>query len=208
MTNFVSWIIRRYVRQLQTQSIRDMRKILSFIICLLFAITLYAAPANRKPMLVKQSDGTTLSVVMQGDEALHFYTTLDGKYVVKGENGDFFYATYSIENGFVSTGTLAHDAANRTETEKELLSAIDYEAIKNDVVKTHSERSAQYVDSFATRAASNIVTTGPFLMPIISASILNSFRVSFNATAEAFVSSSIIQYLSSSYSSSKSVGTL
>ena len=55
---------------------------------------------------------------------------------------------------------------------------------------------------------SNIVTTGPFLMPIISASILNSFRVSFNATAEAFVSSSIIQYLSSSYSSSKSVGTL
>ena len=144
-----------------------MRKILSFIICLLFAITLYAAPANRKPILVKQSDGTTLSVVMQGDEALHFYTTLDGKYVVKGENGDFFYAIYSIEDGFVSTGTLAHDAANRTETEKELLSAIDYEAIKNDVVKTHSERSAQYVNSFATRAASNIVTTGEVLVPVL-----------------------------------------
>ena len=41
-------------------------------------------------MLVKQSDGTTLSVVMQGDEALHFYTTLDGKYVVKVVTGDNF----------------------------------------------------------------------------------------------------------------------
>ena len=167
ISNFVDWIIRKCICQLQTQFIRDMRKILSFIICLLFAITLYAAPANRKPMLVKQSDGTILSIVMQGDEALHFYTTLDGKYVVKGENGDFFYATYSIEDGFVSTGTLAHDAANRTETEKELLSAIDYEAIKNDVVKTHSERSAQYVNSFATRATSNIVTTGEVLVPVL-----------------------------------------
>ena len=88
-----------------------MRKILSFIICLFFAVTLYAGPANRKPFVVKQSDGTMLSVVMQGDEALHFYTTLDGKYIVKSEEGDFFYATFTHEGGFVSTGSLAHDAA-------------------------------------------------------------------------------------------------
>ena len=144
-----------------------MRKILSFIICLVFAVTLYAGPANRKPFVVKQSDGTMLSVVTQGDEALHFYTTLDGKYVVKGEEGDFFYAIFSQEEGFVSTGSLAHDAENRTDAEKELLSAIDYEAINNSVLKTHSERSIQYGNSMATRAASSLVTKGEVRVPVL-----------------------------------------
>ena len=144
-----------------------MRKILSFIICLFFAVTLYAGPANRKPFVVKQSDGTMLSVVMQGDEALHFYTTLDGKYVVKSEEGDFFYATFTHEGGFVSTGSLAHDAENRTDAEKELLSAIDYEVINNAVLKTHSVRSAQYANSLATRAVAEIPTKGEVLVPVL-----------------------------------------
>ena len=41
---------------------------------------------------------------------------------------------------------------------------------------------------------SNIVTTGPFLIPVTSASILNSLSVSFKKFAASFVFSSIIQY--------------
>ena len=41
---------------------------------------------------------------------------------------------------------------------------------------------------------SNIVTTGPFFMPMISASILNSLSVSLSSEDAAFVSSSMIQY--------------
>ena len=144
-----------------------MRKILSFIICLVFAVTLYAGPANRRPFVVKQSDGTMLSVVMHGDEALHFYTTLDGKHIVKSEAGDYFYATFTQEVGFVSTDVLAHDAENRTDAEKELLSAIDYEAINNSVLKTHSARSVQYGNSLATRAATEIPTKGEVLVPVL-----------------------------------------
>ena len=57
-------------------------------------------------------------------------------------------------------------------------------------------------------ASSNIVTTGPFFMPIISASILNWLRVSLSLRESAFVCSSIIQYWSFSYSSRSDVGIL
>ena len=88
-----------------------MRKLLSFILLFMWAVSVFAVPANRKPFMVKQSDGTMLSVILKGDEAMRFYTTLDGKYIVKSEEGDFFYATFTHEGGFVSTGSLAHDAA-------------------------------------------------------------------------------------------------
>ena len=42
--------------------------------------------------------------------------------------------------------------------------------------------------------SSNIVTTGPFVMPLISTSILNSCKVSFKIRASRRVSSSTIQY--------------
>jgi len=39
-----------------------------------------------------------------------------------------------------------------------------------------------------------MVTTGPFLIPVISIAILNSSKVFFNATAAFLVESSTIQY--------------
>ena len=59
-----------------------MRKILSFIILFVLTIAAFADSANRKPFTVKQSDGTMLSVALVGDEALHYFVTLDGKYLV------------------------------------------------------------------------------------------------------------------------------
>lgn len=145
-----------------------MRKFLSLIVLLLLAVSVFAIPANRKPRVVKQSDGTMLSVVMHGDEALHFYTTIDGKYIVKGENGDFYYATFSQENSFVSTGVLAHNADNRTDVELGLLSSIDYEAIKSAVSKTHAARSSKYRKTDAARAtSSNVITKGEVLVPVL-----------------------------------------
>ena len=81
-----------------------MRKILSLIVLLVLAVAAFAVPANRKPFVVKQSDGTMLTVVLSGDEALHYFVTLDGKYLVKEKNGDFSYARFSDEGIFVSMG--------------------------------------------------------------------------------------------------------
>lgn len=145
-----------------------MRKFLSLIILLVLAVSLYAVPANRKPIIVKQSDGSALSIILQGDEALHFYTTLDGKYLVKGAEGDYFYATFSQVDGFVSTGTLAHNAADRNETENALLSTIDYDAIDAAVSATHKARLAEYRTP-ATRGAStsSVITKGEVTIPVL-----------------------------------------
>ncbi len=55
--------------------------------------------------------------------------------------------------------------------------------------------------------SSNIVTTGPFLIPVISTRMLNSENVSSSRSARFLVSSSIPSYVSSEYWSSKSYGT-
>lgn len=145
-----------------------MRKFLSFILLFVLAVSVFAVPANRKPFVVKQSDGTMLSVVLNGDEAMSFYTTLDGKYIVKEDNGDFCYATFSSEGRFVSTGVIAHDKETRNDVENELLSGIDYDAARMAVSKTHKARSAKYRGAAATRAASsNVITKGEVLVPVM-----------------------------------------
>ena len=118
----------------------------------------FAAPAYRKPFIVKQSDGTELTVILTGDEALHYYVTDDGKPLMKEANGDYSYATF--ENGvFESTKCLAHNSAKRTLSEKELLTSIDLSAMKADIAKASSVRSMTY-KAAAQRAGSQIVPEG------------------------------------------------
>lgn len=145
-----------------------MRKLLSFILLFVWAVSVFAVPANRKPSVVKQSDGTMLSVILKGDEAMSFYTTIDGKYIVREDNGDFCYATLSSEGGFVSTGIIAHEKEKRNDAENELLSGMDYDAMKVAVSKTHKLRSAKYRGTAATRvASSSIVPKGEVLVPVL-----------------------------------------
>ena len=145
-----------------------MKKIFSLIVLLVLAISVFAVPANRRPFVVKQSDGTMLTIVMQGDEALHFYTTLDGKYIVKTEEGDYCYATLQ-EGDFVSTGVLAHNVNERGAEESELLATIDYEALNSAVSETHMAKAAKYRATVATRSAllSRAVTKGEVYVPVL-----------------------------------------
>ena len=159
-----------------------MRKFLSFILLFVLAVSVFAVPANRKPFVVKQSDGTMLSVVLKGDESMRFYTTLDGKYIVKEDNGDFCYATFSTEGVFVSTGIIAHDKEKRNNVENELLSGMDYDAMKAAVSKTHKLRSSKYRGTAATRAvSSSIVPKGEVLVPVM---LLEYQDVKFSYTKE------------------------
>ena len=135
-----------------------MKKILFVLLAVFVAISAFAAPAYRKPFTVKQSDGTELTVMLAGDEALHYFITEDGMPLVKGTNGDYCYATFS-NGAFVSTKHLAHNGAKRSVAEKELLASIDYEAIKADIAKVSGVRSVTY-KAAAKRAGSQIIPKG------------------------------------------------
>ena len=137
-----------------------MKKILSLIITLFVsAMSVMASPAYRKPFVVKQSDGTELTVLLTGDEALHYHVTVDGKPLVRESNGDYSYATFSDDGYFVSTRQLAHNAELRTSLERELLQSIDDVAMKSKISKAAGLRSAKYRNA-AKRAGSQIRPEG------------------------------------------------
>lgn len=144
-----------------------MKRFTIFIIMACLAIIMMAVPANRKPFVAQQSDGTFLNVVLQGDESLHFYTTIDGKYLVREANGDFSYATFSSEEGFISTKCLAHDISMRGAAEATLLASLDYGKIGEEISRTHKARSAKFRNAPATRAASSITPKGEVLVPVL-----------------------------------------
>ena len=143
-----------------------MKKIFLLFVALCVVVSAFAAPAYRKPFNVKQSDGTDLTVVLSGDESIHYYATLDGKPLVKELNGDFMYATFSEEGQFVSTNMLAHNSGSRSLVEEALLSTIDYAQMAESVNKAAQVRSASF-KAAAQKAGSQIVPEGDVNVAVV-----------------------------------------
>ena len=55
------------------------KTLLLLFITISLAVGVYAAKAIKKPLLITQADGTTITVLLNGDEHYKWYTTLDGK---------------------------------------------------------------------------------------------------------------------------------
>ena len=54
-----------------------MNKTLSFVLSILVAMSTMAVPALRQWRTVTQPDGTTVELMLVGDENLHYYVTSD-----------------------------------------------------------------------------------------------------------------------------------
>ena len=80
-----------------------------------------AVVACPDPSVVTQPDGSTLTLLLHGDEWFSFSTTADGFTVVK-DAGDGYYKYAALQNNELVAGTIvAHDAAMRTPLEKAAL---------------------------------------------------------------------------------------
>lgn len=119
---------------------------------LLCAGNMYAVPAKRTKITVKQSDGTELVVSQCGDEHFHYFVTDDELPLVRKANGDFCHAV--IENGgIVSSAIIAHNASQRTEQERTFI------ARRGDINNDISEiRSAKVMRRNAERARNAVRT--------------------------------------------------
>lgn len=143
-----------------------MKKYTFLLLLLLIAAVTYAAPARRVSKKVKQSDGTELTVMLSGDESLHYYSTIDGKPLIREANGDFSYATFTPEGQFVSTECLAHDTEHRTLFEKNLVASIDYEGMMVSLNSAHKARSAKF-RAAAQKAGSQITPEGDVNIAVV-----------------------------------------
>ena len=86
--------------------------LLLFVAAFVSAIAM-ARPALRRPSTVTQPDGTTITLLMHGDEFRHYTTTADGYTVVRGADGFWRYANLT-DGLLVASDMVARDAADRS----------------------------------------------------------------------------------------------
>ena len=81
-------------------------------------------PASKKPIEYKQPDGTTLTVLLKGDEKLHWAETKDGYTLLSNKKGGYEYAKLDRRKNLIKSGKLAHEEGKRTKKEMKFLNKI------------------------------------------------------------------------------------
>lgn len=117
-----------------------MKKGLLALLFLLLTSQVRAAKAYPLPVVVKQSDGTQLTVMGRGDEALHYYLTTDGALLCH-EGNDFFVARVNADGSLSPTTLLAHEKGNRNEVEQQAIQEQD-RAKFEEYVSRHQKKAA------------------------------------------------------------------
>lgn len=157
------------------------------VILILFVVlltgTLYAIPAKRVVKSVMQPDGTTLTIVLQGDEYFHYTTTVDGIMVQESSDGSMRYAVASAQ-GLLSVGEhVAHDPDKRDALENAYVKQIDTGRIDQAVRKIRAMESSS--QRFANRGKSNFPNQGTVHGLIILAQY-KDVKFSANSSPEEF----------------------
>lgn len=88
---------------------------------MLTATSIMARPGYTKPVDVFQPDGTTVTLLMHGDEFRSFMTTIDGYTVVKGSDGFYRFAQKNAEGMLEETSVVAKNPSERTDSENVFL---------------------------------------------------------------------------------------
>lgn len=85
----------------------------------------WAIGAYPRPIVMRQPDGTTLLVRIQGDENYHFVTSSDGFFLQRDKKGYFCYVDYDLKTGKRTlTRQRAHNIDERTDAEKKVISRL------------------------------------------------------------------------------------
>ena len=108
-----------------------------------------AIPALRQKVMVIQPDGTTVTIMLHGDEWQHFTTTDDGYTVKKNKQGYYVYAQ-KVDDELRATDIVAHDQVNRTANEVAFLQGVKkyqtpkmsaYNAQMKDSITKHQQQT-------------------------------------------------------------------
>ena len=101
----------------------------------LSSIGVWAAKAHSIPVQVRQSDGTTITVILRGDEHINWYTTLDGVLLVQAADNNYYVGKVTKDGRLIATQQLAHEAAWRSNAETNLISKQDKDKFYSYVSK-------------------------------------------------------------------------
>ena len=121
-------------------------------VCLcLSSVGVWGAKANSIPVQVRQSDGTTITVILRGDEHINWYTTLDGVLLVQAADNSYYVGKVTKDGRLIATQQLAHEAAWRSSTETNLIRKQDKEKFYSYVSKVAEQSENSYNNRPLTR---------------------------------------------------------
>jgi M6 family metalloprotease-like protein len=92
--------------------------IIVIIILLNTAIELFSIPAKPDPVNYKLPDGTTIEIVLKGDEKVRWAETIDGYSVLLNKDGFYEYALLDKNGDMVRSGIRAYDQEHRPDNQK------------------------------------------------------------------------------------------
>ena len=125
---------------------------LSACLCL-SSIGVWGAKAHSIPVQVKQADGTTITVILRGDEHINWYTTLDGVLLVQATDNSYYVGKVTKDGRLIATQQLAHEAAWRSNAETNLISKQDKDKFYSYVSKVAEQSENSYNNNPRTRIA-------------------------------------------------------
>lgn len=114
----------------------------------IFLDSLPAVPADPSPVSVLQPDGTVIWLQAYGDEFYHFSETIDGRVVIRNEDGWWVYATLDAEGQFVPTDLRVVPVEKQNSFYKSRLDAIPFHLRESaEVIRKKKEQFPTIPDS-------------------------------------------------------------
>lgn len=142
-----------------------MKRLFFAVMLCVCALTMWAVPAKRITIEVKQPDGTVLTLTQRGDEHFHYLMTEDG--VVVKTNGKGYYYADIADGKIVASKRLAHARESRSQEEMQFVKALPS---VNELygVAMQRESTAQRVRAArAPQRAGEVQTTGDVHVPVL-----------------------------------------
>lgn len=99
-------------------------KTLMMVALLLVSIATFAVPANKLPITIKQSNGKSLTFILQGDEKVSWAKTLDGYTLLRGKDKQFYYAQKNAEGDLVASSVIACNEQERDAKEQSFVASL------------------------------------------------------------------------------------
>jgi M6 family metalloprotease-like protein len=139
---------------------------IAFCFCLLYAGLMInqalAVSAYPYPVKVTQPDGTTISVIMKGDENVKWAQTLDGFTILYNNKGVFEYATQNGAGDITPSGITVSEISSRKSNEILLLAktpkGLLYSKSQVSMMKTISQiKATERLKAFPTTGARKLV---------------------------------------------------
>ena len=108
-----------------------MKKVKIILLSLVMSSLFYGAqaqinkvPASYKPIEYKQPDNTVLTIILKGDEKLHWAETIDGYTLIANEKNGYEYAKLDKSKNMITSKKLAHNQNSRTKREIRFLKKV------------------------------------------------------------------------------------